>query len=235
MERTLTALSLVLTPLVLVVGFTSLTLTFDYPDILREPTGDILTQFRAGGPALVAQWYSMVLASMLFVPAAVLFHKLIAHRPLAPLVTSFGVVAAVVNTLGFIRWPFLVPVLAERYADPALSEAARVGLETTFEAFHLYAGMAVGEHLGFTFLALWLVGGGLLMRDTLPNWLSGLWVVTGVGTFLGVLEPLGWTLAADLNALASFAGMLAVMLTGFLVFKGKKISPRLSTKVLGEG
>lgn len=232
---TLTALSLILAPLTLVVGFTSLTFTFDYPDILREPVADILVRFRAGGPVLVAQWYSMVLASMLFVPAAVLFHRLIKDKPLAALVTSFGVVAAVVNALGFIRWPFLVPVLAARYADPGLSEAARVSLETTFEAFHVYAGMAVGEHLGFTFLALWLVGGGLLLRGVLPAWLGLLWVVAGVGTLLGVLEPLGWAFAADVNAAASFAGMLAVMLAGVMVFfKRKKISPEVSTKVLGE-
>lgn len=226
-HRLLTAWTLILAPLVLVVGFASLGLTFDYPTILREPTGEILTRFRAGGPFLIAQWYSMVFASMLFVPASLLFHGLIRDRPLAPLVTGFGVVAAVVNALGFIRWPFLVPVLAERYAEPGLSEAARVSLEITFGAFHTYAGVAVGEHLGFTFLALWLVTGGRALRGgAVPAWLSWLWVATGAGTYVGVLEPLGWEAAGLINAGASFAGMLAVLLVGgVLLLRGDK-APR---------
>lgn len=224
-NRLLTAWTLILAPLILVVGFTALVFTFDYPTILREPVGDILTRFQAGGPALIAQWYSMVFASILFVPAALLFHGVIKAKPLASLVTGFGVVAALMNVLGFLRWPFLVPVLAARYADPSLSEAARVSLETTFLAFHTYAGVGIGEHLGFTFLALWLVSGGLALRGTiLPDWLGWLWVVTGIGTFVGVFEQVGWEAAGLVNAGASFLGMVAVMLAGILLLI-KKISP----------
>lgn len=231
-NRLLTAWSLILAPLILVVGFTALGFTFDYPTILREPVGDILTRFQAGGPALIAQCYSMVLASMLFVPAALLFHGVIKDKTLAPLVTGFGVVAALMNVLGFLRWPFLVPVLAARYADPSLSEAAQVSLETTFLAFHTYAGVGIGEHLGFTFLALWLVTGGLALRGTvLPTWLGWLWVVTGVGTFLGVFEQVGWEAAGLVNAGASLLGMVAVMLAGILLLS-KKISPQIRTNVL---
>jgi Domain of unknown function (DUF4386) len=233
-NRTVTAWSLILAPLILVVGFTSLGFTFDYPTILREPIAEVLTRFAAGGPLLIAQWYSMVFASLLFVPASLLFHEVIKDKPLAGLITGFGVVAAVMNMLGFIRWPFLVPVLAARYLDPNLSEAARVSLETTFLAFHTYAGVGIGEHLGFTFLALWLVSGGLALRGTvLPNWLGWLWVVTGIGTFLGVFEQVGWEAAGLINAGASFAGMIAVMLAGILLLRAKKISSPIRTNVLG--
>lgn len=232
-NRLLTAWSLILAPLILVVAFATLGFTFDYPTILREPVGDVLAQFQAGGPALIAQWYSMVFASMLFVPAALLFHGLIKDKPLAPLITGFGVVAAMMNVLGFLRWPFLVPVLAERYADPSLSEAARVSLETTFLAFHTYAGVGIGEHLGFTFLALWLITGGLALHGTaVPNWLGWLWVVTGVGTFVGVFEQVGWEAAGLINAGASFMGMLAVLMVGGVVLRSKKISSRVSTNAL---
>ncbi len=233
-NKTVTAWMLILAPLILVVGFASLGFTFDYPTILREPIAEVLTRFAAGGPLLIAQWYSMVFASLLFVPASLLFHQVIKDRPLAPVVTGFGVVAATMNMLGFIRWPFLVPVLATQYADPNLSEAARVSLETTFLAFHTYAGVGIGEHLGFTFLALWLVSGGLALRGTvLPNWLGWLWVVTGIGTFLGVFEQVGWEAAGLINAGASFAGMIAVMLAGVLLLRAKKISSPIRTNVLG--
>jgi hypothetical protein len=213
-HRAFTAISLIVAPLVLVIGFSSLGVTFDYPAILREPTADVLIRFHAAGPWLIAQWYSMVLASMLFVPATLLFYQLIRHHRLSSLITGFGVIAALVNTLGFIRWPFLVPALAERYADPELSEAARMSLEVTFEAFHTYAGVAIGEHLGFTFLALWLISGGLVLRGSVPAWLSWLWVVSGIGTLIGVFEVLGWEAAGIINAGASFISMIAVMLVG---------------------
>lgn len=233
-NRYLTAWMLILAPLILVVGFTSLGFTFDYPTILREPIAEVLTRFSAGGPLLIVQWYSMVFASLLFVPASLLFHQIIKDRPLAQLITGFGVVAATMNMLGFIRWPFLVPVLATQYGDPNLSEAARVSLETTFLAFHTYAGVGIGEHLGFIFLALWLVSGGLALRGSvLPNWLGWLWVVTGIGTFLGVFEQVGWEAAGLINAVASFAGMIAVMLAGIFLLRPKKISSQISTNVLG--
>jgi hypothetical protein len=233
-NRHLTAWTLILAPLILVVGFTSLGFTFDYPGILREPVAEILMRFRMGGPPLIAQWYSMVFASLLFVPASLLFHQIIKEKPLAHLITGFGVVAAVMNMLGFIRWPFLVPVLATHYADPTLSNMARVSLETTFLAFHTYAGVGIGEHLGFTFLALWLVSGGFALRGTgLPNWLGWLWMVTGIGTFLGVFEQVGWEAAGFINAGASFAGMVAVMIAGSLLLVNKKISKQISTNVLG--
>jgi Domain of unknown function (DUF4386) len=233
-NRHLTAWTLIIAPLVLIVGFTTLGFTFDYPGILRESVAEILTRFREGGPTLIAQWYSMVFASLLFVPASLLFHEIIQDKPFARLVTGFGVVAAVMNMLGFIRWPFLVPVLATQYADPTLGETARVSLETTFLAFHTYAGVGIGEHLGFTFLGLWLVSGGLALRGTLlPNWLGWLWVITGIGTFLGVFEQVGWEMAGLINAGASFAGMIAVMVTGILLLTSKKISSQIRTNVLG--
>ncbi len=45
---------LILTPLLTMVFFTLLQMSFDYPDILRAPTDTILRQFQAGGSALIA-------------------------------------------------------------------------------------------------------------------------------------------------------------------------------------
>jgi len=45
---------LILTPIAFNVFFTLLSVAFEYPDILREPTGYVLRQFDAGGGGLVA-------------------------------------------------------------------------------------------------------------------------------------------------------------------------------------
>src|SRR5215218_8376903 len=100
--RNLTGVILILTPVAFNVFFTLLTVTFEYPDILREPTDRILRQFEAGGSGLVAIWYGFMLTAVLFVPVAVLVHKVLARQdtPYMAVATTFGVVAGVVQFLG---------------------------------------------------------------------------------------------------------------------------------------
>ena len=47
------AVLLIATPLVFNAGYAALALRFEYPGILRRPTGEILERFRAGGTGLV--------------------------------------------------------------------------------------------------------------------------------------------------------------------------------------
>ena len=51
---------------------------FEYPDILRQPTGDVLTKFQAGGAGLIATWYVLTLTAVLFIPLVVLLHRVLA-------------------------------------------------------------------------------------------------------------------------------------------------------------
>lgn len=112
--RVLTGVLLILKPVAFNAFFTLLSVTFEYPDILREPTGYVLRRFDAGG-GLVAIWYGFMLTAVLFVPLAVLVHKALAREdtPYMAVATTFGVVAGVVQFLGLVRWPFLVPYLTE--------------------------------------------------------------------------------------------------------------------------
>src|SRR5215213_10710938 len=93
----LTGVVLILTPVAFNVFFTLLSVTFGYPDILREPTGEVLGRFEAGGSQLVAIWYGFMLTAVLFVPLAILVHKILARQdtPYMALATAFGVVAGV--------------------------------------------------------------------------------------------------------------------------------------------
>jgi hypothetical protein len=52
-------------------AFASLAARFDYPDILREPTADVLAKFRAGGTSLVL-WWVFALTAVIMVPLVVL-------------------------------------------------------------------------------------------------------------------------------------------------------------------
>src|ERR671916_3158694 len=200
--RKLTGVILILTPVAFNVFFTLLTVTFEYPEILRESTDHILRQFGAGGSGLVAIWYGFMLTAVLFVPVAVLVHKVLARQgtPYMAVATAFGVVAGVVQFLGLIRWPFLVPYLADTYLDPASSEATREAVAVAFQAFNQYAGVGVGENLGYLFTGLWTVLVALAMFGSpLPfrKWLGLLGMASAASILVGTLEPAGFEPAAN--------------------------------------
>ncbi len=201
--RRVTGILLILTPVAFNVFFTLLSVTFGYPDVLREPAGYVLRSFDAGGGGLVAIWYGFMLTAVLFVPLAVLVHRVLAG-PGAPfylgVATAFGVVAGVVQFLGLIRWPILVPYLADVYLDPGSSEATRDSVEVVFGAFNQYSGVAVGENLGYMFTGLWtaLVSLAMMGSPLFGRWLGWTGLVAAAGIFVGILEPAGFEAAADI-------------------------------------
>ena len=50
--RRLAGLLLIVVPVAFSICFTLLQMQFEYPDILRQPTADVLTKFAAGGSNL---------------------------------------------------------------------------------------------------------------------------------------------------------------------------------------
>ena len=201
--RVLTGVLLILTPIAFNVFFTLLSVTFEYPDILREPTGYVLRNFDAGGRELVAIWYGFMMTAVLFVPLAILVHKALVREdtPYLAVATAFGLVAGVVQFLGLVRWPFLVPYLADTYLDHASSAATRESVAVVFQAFNHYAGVGVGENLGYLFTGLWTALVALAMfGSALPfkRWLALLGVVSAVGILVGTLEPVGFEPAANI-------------------------------------
>lgn len=157
------------------IPFAILGVTFGYPDILRQPTAEVLTRFHAGGTPLIATWYAFMAAALLLVPVAVLVHDALAPADgrrastALRLATVAGVFAGIVQALGLIRWVFAVPGLARAFADPAASEATRAAAVVAFESLHQYAGVALGEHLGQLGTVVWA---GLLAVElgASPGW-----------------------------------------------------------------
>jgi hypothetical protein len=210
---------LILVPLSFMVCFTLLQQLFEYPDILRQSTADILAKFAAGGPPLVAVWYALTLTALGFIPISLLVQRVLAEREnsvLLPLATAFGVLAGLSQTLGFLRWPFLVPSLAESYLADGASEAQRAAAGMVFEAFHRYVGMGVGEHLGYLSTSVWtlLVALVVLRTGLLPRWLGVAGGVLAVGIAAGLAEPAGWQLGGTINSLSYLAWAVWLMAVG---------------------
>lgn len=224
--------------------FTLLSMNFEYPDILRSPTGYVLTQYHAGGSALTLQWYGMVFVSVLLIPCVVFLHHLLATpnrseengQPLLTLATVFGVLAGVTSVLGFIRWIFVVPHLAARYVDAATTAAGKEAIEVVFEAFHLYAGFSIGEHLGYIFMGLWAILAGITMlRSPLfRSWLGWIGIVAGPLVIFGSLEGAGVASASLVNVIGFAVWSLWLIATGvaLLLTKAQPAQQRSSAATM---
>jgi Domain of unknown function (DUF4386) len=227
--QVLTGLLLLLLPVAYNLLYTLLARAFDYPDVLRQPTSQILERFNAGGSRLVLIWWGFAMSAVLFAPAVVLLSATLgdASPTVLALATATGLLAALVQFLGLIRWPFAVPHLARLATDPATTPATRDAVEVTFQTLNRYLGVAVGEHLGYLLTGLWtaLAGIALIQSDLLHPLFGvvGLLLAPlfalGSLEFVGPFELSGWRLAGTLVPLAyiGWSAWLLALGIGLLV------------------
>jgi hypothetical protein len=216
------ALLLIAVPVAFNVTFTLLARSFSYPDILRQPAGRILTAFGAGGSRLIVQWWAFALTALLMVPVVVLMGSLFAAGPLRTLAIATGIFSAHVQTLGLIRWPIVVPLLARRYLDARATQGQRDSAEVIFDALHRYLGVGVGEHLGYLLTGAWTILTGVLILsgDAFPTWLGWIAIPIGVAQLIGALEfvgpnePDGWSVAGRIVPVAYIAWSLWLIACG---------------------
>jgi hypothetical protein len=157
---------------------TVLSSTFDWPDILREPADVVLPAFAAGGTSLVWTWfatawtYAVLAVPILLLPAA------LGRRsdPALRVATYAGATSVVLSLIGFLRWVFVVPPLAD--AHVAGNATTRAAVEAAWTAQHQFGGALLGEHLGQLLAIAWSVTLSVVILRTrvLPRWLG----VTGL-------------------------------------------------------
>jgi hypothetical protein len=194
---------LVAAPLWFNANFALLGKRFEYPDILRRSTSEVLERFRAGGSGLILLWWTFMLSGLLLIAGVVLLGQVLGFAGIVPVAVTVGVLAGLVQMLGLLRWVYAVPALARAYTDPTLEPDQREVQAAVFRALHQYLGVGVGEHLGYLFTGLWsvLIGLGVVQGTALPSWLGWPGVVVGAGLvvgsveFLGPNEERGWSLA----------------------------------------
>jgi hypothetical protein len=219
-----TGILLIVLPIAFNVAFAALAARFDYPDILRRPTSEVLERFRAGGSSLVLLWWAFAMTAVMLAPAAVLLSESLTgvHPTLLATAAVLGVLAALTQFLGLIRWPFLVPFLARADAEPGASPARREAVDIVFQAFHRYLGVAVGEHLGYLFTGAWTIlsSAAIVTSDVVNGWIGLAGIVIGAllvlcsFEFVGAFEEGGWRLAGAITPLVYIAWSLWLVATG---------------------
>lgn len=175
--------------ILLFIPYTILTITFDYPDILREDIGKVLTEFRQGGNSLIWTWFAFAMVGLPLIPAYILIgQKLENKASFVRWATILGVIGLVVQMIGLLRWTFVVPILANNYAIG--NEIAKEASKVTFQVIHQYGGVVLGEHLGQLFTVIWTVmmAYALVKLGLIPKWLAWLGYIASVIYFLAQAE-----------------------------------------------
>src|SRR3954466_14819410 len=195
--------ALMITAAVLVnVAFTGLGAVFDYPDVLRQPADDVLASFRDSQGVVPAWFVALALGAALLAPVAVGVGRLSTSRPLRWSV-PVGIAAAVVQVVGLLRWPLLVPGWAATAAGD--DRAAAAPARAAFGTANRVLGNLIGETGGYLLTAAWtaLVLAALGSAFT-GRWFVALGSVSAVLVLAGVLSPLDLPLVDTAN----FAGYI---------------------------
>nr|RZI35582.1 hypothetical protein BJQ95_02060 [Cryobacterium sp. SO1] len=153
---------------------TVLSVTFDWPDILREDADIVLPAFLAGGSTLIWTWLATAWTyAILFVPLLLLPRVLgRANDPVLRVATVVGAASVIFSLIGFLRWVFVVPALARSWeTGDALTRAAT---EAAWLAQHQFGGALLGEHLGQLGAIAWSITVSIVILRTrvLPLWLG---------------------------------------------------------------
>ncbi len=176
------------------VPYTLLIIFFDYPDILRLPAGEILIRFQAGGAGLIYTWLAFAWVGLPLLFAIILLGKTLdrSDSPLMKIATVAGIMGAVAQMVGLLRWVFVVPGIARIYTDPATDHATRQAALVVFQTVHQSGGVLLGEHIGQVFTILWMVLISLvILRDRFfQAWLGWFGIMAGLVYSLAQTELL---------------------------------------------
>jgi Domain of unknown function (DUF4386) len=210
----------------LLIPYTTLTIIFEYPDILRQETGTILTKFHEGGNSLIYTWFAFAITGIPLIPAYILIgQKFETKAPLVGAATTIGVVGLIVQLIGLLRWTFVVPVLADTFVHTT-NEATKAAVIVSFKTIHQFGGVLLGEHLGQLFTITWTVMMTISFAKLkmMPKWVNGLGFASAFIYLLAQAELFA-TVMKDFPAwnMAGFIGstlwLIWLTITGIFFFK----------------
>jgi hypothetical protein len=180
------AAALALASILAIAGFTFLGSIFEYPQILEEPTRDILALYREHQGAVMSWFGVLVLSAALMAPAGIWLGR-VAGGTLGRWIAGVGIAAATVQVVGLQRWVTMVPGISEDALDPA----RRASAADRFELWHTLLGKVIGETLGYALTATFTVLVVIALRHTvLPGWLAVLGYASAALIATGVVIPL---------------------------------------------
>lgn len=169
-EKTIGIL-LIIGALGVLIPYTILTIIFDYPNILRQETAIILTKFQEGGNPLIWTWWAFAILGLPLLVAYVLIGQELEQKfYFVRWATTLGVVGLLVQMIGLLRWPFVVPIIANNFMTG--NEITREANKVAFQVVHQYGGVVLGEHIGQLFTIAWtvMITSAFAQLKIFPKW-----------------------------------------------------------------
>lgn len=198
---------------------------FNFPDILRQPAANAFALFHLHTTPIIIGYYVFLISSLLYIPLSyALTGYLEAHNAVGQrFLVGLGIATAVFQAIGFVRWIFTMPYLTDTYyAHPELKDT----VTTIYEMLNRYAGMSIGEHLGFIAMGAWtIVLSWLLLQSPLKRWLGYLGIVIGALLIVSVAEHFGGPSApvfAQLSFIGNTLWSIWLLVIAFYLFIAKR-------------
>jgi hypothetical protein len=211
------------------IPYTILTMTFEYPDILRQDIGIVLTKFHDGGSALIFTWWAFAILGLPLLIAYIKIGQQLENRiSFIKWVTILGVISGIVQIIGLLRWVFVVPVIANNYVtatDPIVKEIAK----SSFQTIHQFGGVLLGEHIGQLFTIGWtiMISIAFIKLKFFPKWVSWLGIISSIIYLLAQAELFATVVPGfPVWRMAGFIGstlwLIWLIITGIMFIRVKK-------------
>jgi hypothetical protein len=219
---------LVVEALAVTIPFFVLQSVFEFPAILRQPASYALKLFAQHEAVIVPTYYLFLWSALMALPLTLVLTRFFAHHEQAAqgnaALLGFGAATAIFQAIGFSRWVFTVPMLAHAYFAPPASGTTAIMTDTNKQAIALlydtlnrYAGMTIGEHLGFiamgawTCVLAWQLGAAGVASTRTSRIVAWTGYVTGLLTVVSVGEHFQVGVDGGMNAGGSTAQVFAVL------------------------
>ncbi len=180
-----------------------------WPASLRLPAAEALPLIASKALAVQIGYWGYMLTALAMVPFVIALRRYaLAHgagsMP-SDFMAAFGIAAAVLKTLGIVRWLVAMPGLAALHAQAA-DPALRTVIEMNYITLNSYAG-GVGELLGVQLVSgLWLIALGFVFRQTGLRFNAAASAVLGLGFAVTALR----TVVPELHLLGTIMPPLAL-------------------------
>jgi Domain of unknown function (DUF4386) len=160
-------------------GFAILSAVFNFPEVLRDSAQDVLPKYAADAPTIRPTYWMLMVASLALICVSPELGRILSRRAPGParLVSGSGVATGVFWALGYSRWSIAMPFVSKLYQS---GETTRAG--DMYEVLNRYAGMTVGEHLGFLMMGVFAIALAVALRQSNigPRWFFPVGIFSGV-------------------------------------------------------
>lgn len=161
---------------------------------LDQSASAALSIYHQQSATVLISFYASVWGGLLLSLAVLLLYRVLQSQgvqsPALSIATVCGVLGGLMQAIGDLRWPFLLPSLASAYFDPQSSQATRAAIEVVFQAVEQTGGVGLSEHLYFLLVGAWslLLGWSIVRSSSFDRWIGWVGIVGGCFFFVGSIE-----------------------------------------------